>query len=262
MKVGQPSENKRSGRRVKADAEELLRYEGLWVDTFVGMRDGSPEIVEKMPVGSRMFIKASGQPRQWTQITTPDHPPRIKRQPKFSDTPAELNQWRQQVLAEEERFEQMAYQMETYAFPAIPHEQHLWEALKRARTGTQVRKIFTLSKEWLKTRAEGPNGGFVAWWYWRIVLYREADKFAKAKNDPRYPMRDSRLSGDYRRVEYFARVMAGLTLRIAPSTSVEILRKFKHPEECYCWRCLRGIAPKYPTSLARYLAEGRWFEQP
>ena len=261
MKLGQSTDKNGPGRRTQAMPEELLRYEGLWVDTFRGLRDGSPEFSKKVGIGSRIFIKSSGKGRQSTQITVPGMPPRIRKQPKFADTPEELHQWQRKVQEEEKLFESMTDATEYVVISAIPDERPLWEALKRARTAPQVRRICTGSKIWLKPRIEFPGGGFVEYWPWRRILYRDAEKFCMAKNDPRYPSRDSRESGDYRRVEYFARVMAGLTLRIAPSTSVDILRKLKHPAECYCWRCIAGIAPRLPMTLARFLSEGLWFEE-
>ena len=102
---------------------------------------------------------------------------------------------------------------------AIPSESRLWEALKRADTATQVRRIYSQSKIWLKPRLEFPNGRFIEYWPFRRILYKRAEAFCRAKLDPRYPGRDQRKSGDYRRVEYLARVMAGLTVRLGETGS-------------------------------------------
>lgn len=257
----QPIEKKALGRRRRADADMLLKYEGLWVDTFRGMRDGNPEVETDVlpPVG--MFIKSSGQGQEQLYVQKEGKGPRIIRQPKFITTPDETRSWHTRVQEEQDQFE------ESISHPApvrvkvaaIPSERSLWEALKRATTAAQVRRIYSQSKLWLKPRLEFPGGGFAEFWPFRRVLYRDAEKFCKAKLDPRYPNRDQRRSGDYRRVEHLARVMAGLTIRIAPSTAVELLRKLKHLEECQCWRCMMRIAPRYRRSLARLLAEGDWY---
>jgi hypothetical protein len=141
----------------------------------------------------------------------------------------------------------------------IASERPLWDALKRAETASQVRKICTRSKIWLNPRIEFPDGGFAEYWPWRRVLYRDAEKFCQAKLDLRYPRLDKRESGDYRRIEFLSRVMAGLTMRLAPSTAVETLRKMKHPQHCSCWRCYLEIAPRYRRSLAHLLTHGDWF---
>jgi hypothetical protein len=260
IKVSQPIENRPPGRPNKATEEELLRYEGLWVDTFRGLRDGNREIETEVPAVPSMFIKRSGPGQEQLYIEGSGKRPRIIRQPKFSTTPDEIHRWRSLVQKEQDQFEEAIMNPVPVQVPvaAIPSERLLWEALKRANTATQVRRICSLSRIWLKPRQDFPGGGFAEYWPWRRILYRDAAKFCRAKRDLRYPSRDQRKSGDYRRIEYLARVMAGLTLRLAPSTAVDILRKIKHSEECICWRCLMQIAPCYPISLARFLAEGNW----
>jgi len=261
MKLRQSPEKKRPGRRRLSDAELLLRYEGLWVDTFRGLRDGNPEIETEIPGGTGMFIRRSGQGPEQLYIEAAGENPRVIRQPKFSTTPDEIRRWQSRVQKEQDQFERATLDLVPVRIKvaAIPSEHRLWEALKRASTAAQVRRIYTRSKTWLKPRLEFPNGGFMEYWPFRRVLYRDAAKFCRAKLDPRYPERDQRKSGDYRRIEYLARVMAGLTLRLAPSTGVERLRKMKHTERCMCWRCLMQIAPRYPITLARCLSEGNWF---
>lgn len=261
-KLSQLIEKRPAGRPRKATDDELLRYEGLWVDTFRGLRDGNPEIVSEVPSVPSMFIRRSGPGQEQLYVESSGSPPRIIRQPRFSTTPDELRTWRSLVQKEQDEFESAIHSTVPVRViaPAILSERQLWEALKRARAAAQVRRICSQSKRWLKPRQEFPGGGFAEYWPFRRILYRDAEAFCRAKLDPRYPCRDQRDSGDYRRVEYLARVMAGLTLRLAPSTAVEMLRKMKHAEQCMCWRCLMGIAPRYPTSLARYLAEGNWFK--
>ena len=261
MKLSQLIEKRAAGRPRKGSDDELLRYEGLWVDTFRGLRDGNPESVTEVPSMPSMFIRRSGPGQEQLYIESSGSPPRVIRQPKFSTTPDELRTWRSLVQKEQDEFESAIDNPVPVRVnvAAIPSERRLWEALKRARTAAQVRRTYSQSKIWLKPRQEFPGGGFAEYWPFRRILYRDADAFCRAKLDPRYPGRDQRESGDYRRVEYLARVMAGLTLRLAPSTAVEMLRKMKHAEQCMCWRCLMGIAPRYRISLARYLAEGNWF---
>jgi hypothetical protein len=235
-----------------------VRYEWLWVDTFRGLRDGNPQVESEMHTGG-MFIKSSGQGPEQIYIEKAGRKPRIVRQPKFSTTPDEKLRWRSQAQRELQQFETTVSEPVRVTFPPIPSERRLWEALKRADTAAQVRRIYSRSRIWLKPRLELPGGSFFEHWPFRRVLYRDAAAFCRAKLDPRYPRRDKRKSGDYRRLEYLSRVMAGLTVRLAPSTAVEMLRKMKHLEQCQCWRCMRGIAPRFPRSLAHLLAHGDWF---
>jgi len=261
MKLSQPIEKRRAGRPREASEDELLRYEGLWVDTFRGLRDGNPEVVTEVPSVPSMFVRRSGPGQEQLYIEGFGKPTRLIRQPRFSTTPDELRSWRSRVRKEHDQFEGAMLNPVPVRITvaAIPSECQLWEALKRAATAAQVRRICSQSTIWLKPRLEFPSGSFFEYWPFRRILYRDAEAFCRAKLDPRYPSRDQRKSGDYRRVEFLARVMAGLTVRLAPSTAVEMLRKMKHTEQCMCWRCLMQIAPRYPMSLARYLTEGNWF---
>lgn len=263
--MDQTTENRRVGgpRFLDADARNglLLNYEFHWVDTFRGLRDGNPEIETETFAGGRMFIKRSGPGPEEIYVVKAGEKPRKIRQPKFSTTPDETRRWRSRVREEEEKFEENGVATRTIRVDAIPSERRLWEALLRAKTGSQVRRIYSQSRIWLKPRKEFPDGGYAEYWPFRRVLYRDAEQFCRAKLDPRYPGCDQRDSGDHRRIEYLARVMAGLTVRLAPSTGVEILRKLKHLDQCSCWRCMLKIAPRHPRSLASLLASGEWFRQ-
>jgi len=259
MKVIQPTEKKHFGRPRQSNAELLLNYEYLWVDTLRGLRDGNPEVETESRAGGSVFIKSSGRGPEWVHLATRGKKARIIRQQKFGRTPDEIRRWRARVKGEEDQFEKDVSSPVRIKISPVPSERRLWEALKRAGTAAQVRRICSQSKRWLKPRLEFASGGFMEPWPFRRALYREAEKFCRAKLDPRYPRRDNRKSGDYRRVEYLARVLAGLTHRLAPSTAVEMLRKMKHTRQCDCWRCMRRIAPRYPRSLAHLLASGDWF---
>jgi hypothetical protein len=262
MKLVEQTENKRPGRRMKASDELLLRYECLWVDTFRGLRDGDPEVETETIAGGGLFIKGDRQRSEQLYIAEAGRKLRTIRQPKFADTPDEIRHWHSRVQKEHAQFERDMFDPVRVRVPACTSERRLWEALKRADTASQVRRICSRSKIWLKPRLEFPNGDFIEHWPFRRVLYSNAAKFCLAKLYPRYPRRDQRRSSDYRRIEYFARVMAGLTLKLAPSTAVERLRKMKHAEQCRCWRCLIQVAPRFPMSLTQFLAEGNWFRGP
>jgi hypothetical protein len=209
--------------------------------------------------GQEKLLIMSEQDRETVHVILPGEAPRTVRQPKFTSAPEEIQSWRNRVQSEEEKLRRitMGYETMRTKISALPAERQLWEGLKRAHTPAQVRRIWSRSKLWLSPRLEFPNGGHIELWLYRRALYKYADKFCRAKLDSRYPSRDERESGDYRRIEYFARVMAGLTLGFAPSTAVERLRKMKHTRRCDCWRCVLKIAPRYRQSLARFLSQSR-----
>lgn len=274
----QITENRPRGRPSFLDMKELLQWEGTWIELFCNLRDGARATrvetrgasgmlikashdKEKIYVGSEGKIREQGG-RETIYTAIPGEKPHIEVQPRIIETTEEMQIWRDKTQRAEEEFQRLvmgdAPRMTTT--PTIPAERHIWEALKRARTAAEVRRAYSRSKIWLRSRVNYPGGGY--WdWSWSPYpreLHRRAEEFCKAKLDRRYPASDMRPSGDYRRIEYFARVMAGLSLPkpISPSYSVEVLRKLRHLRTCNCWRCSNKIAPRYSLSLARFLFEG------
>jgi hypothetical protein len=276
MKLGQHTENRPHGRPRRPQAQKLLLSEAIWVGIFCHLRDGLSErtVVTHGTSGTfiraredrdKMFVTTADETREQGGrekliLILPGEAPRTVRQPKFINTPDEMQRWLSKARNIEEKFERvtMGDEARIMKAPAVPAERQLWEALKRARTAAQVRRICSRSKVWLKSRLEFPSGSFIDWSWspYPRALYEHAAEFCRAKLDNRYPGRDQRESGDYRRIEYLARVMAGLSLAkpISSSYSIEVFRKMKHPRQCKCWRCTLKIAPRYQRSLARFLS--------
>jgi hypothetical protein len=253
--------------------------EARWIEIFYALRNGTPESAQETRGSSGMFIVASGDRdkffqganvgqelsempgRQTLNLFIPGEKPVTLRQPKIIDTAQEMDQWADKVDEAVEQFRRKTMGDEAIVtrLPALNAERDLWEALMLATTEKQVRQIVSRSKRWLKSRYEFPSGGHVDFSFspFPRALYIHAAQFCAAKLDTRYPADDTRPSGDYRRLEYLARVMAGLSLGKpkSPSYSIEVFRKMKHSDECCCWRCTVKVAPRYPCSLARYLSE-------
>jgi hypothetical protein len=202
-----------------------------------------------------MLVKSSGQDRETLQVFRSGEKPR-----KFSahKALAEGQEWHARVREEENEFDALATGQKTAKVQsrAIPAECHLWKALKRARSARQVRRICRQSKHWLKWKSEFVRDGVVRGYAQSPsacpkALYDHAEEFCQAKRDDRYPDSD-RPSSDDKRIEFFARVMAGLSLLepIAPATAVDLLRKFKHRRHCQCWRCtLRRQSGLHESSI-------------
>lgn len=244
------------GRPKVTDSKDLLFYEYVWVVTFLGLRDGLPESEEDVPGGRgpAILIKSSGREREGLKVYRTDRKPVALSIHKALATD---EGWRSRVQKEEEEFDDlvMGKQKVRMHYPAAPDERHLWEALKRARTPAQVRRICRRSKHWLRWEWKEGRAQIISPSACPRALYDHAEEFCQSKRDPRFPRHDERPSGDYRRIEYFARVMAGLSLvrPIAPSYSVDFLRKMKHAKDCVCWRCTLRIAPRYRLSLTQFL---------
>jgi hypothetical protein len=253
MKMVKATQSKTRGRPSAASSEQLLRYEWLWIETLCGLRDGVYGAEGETAGSSGMLMKSDEKGREKIDIIVPGEAPRTLLQPKFTTTPEELRDWHNRTGKERSAFTQARLTGRVKHSVLIPAERHLWNALKRAQTAAQVRRIVSQSKEWLRPRLEFPDGSYMEQWPFRRALYTRAAEFCKSKIARRYPRRDKRESGDYRRIEYLARVLAGLTLGISPSTAVERLRKMKHAEQCRCWRCTCKIRPRYQRTLAQFL---------
>lgn len=106
-------------------------------------------------------------------------------------------------------------------------EPEVWRQLVQAQTAEQVRKACEESKRWLNPKAGRP---------YVQLLHDKAEQFVRAKKYAYYPRR---ASGDVKRIAFFARVMAGITLGISPITAVDRLRKMKHGRGCPCVNCHR-----------------------
>ena len=155
----QPIEKRPRGIPKRLDVDMLLRFEGLWVDTFRGLRDGNPEFDTEAMAGGGMFIKHSSAGSMFInrRIPGPEQlyilnagkEPRTIRQSKF-DTTDEKRHWRSRAKKEEDQFEEANTTSRPMKVTAIRSERRLWEALKRADTAAKVRRICSRSKIWLK----------------------------------------------------------------------------------------------------------------
>lgn len=200
---------------------------------FRGLRDGSPEEEEDVPTNrsSAMLIKSNGRDRE--SLTTFFPGMKRRRHASALRDVAEDEVFRNKVQKIEKEFEELtgltSQRTTRMRYPAIPHERPLWEALKRARNAAQVRRVVSRSKYWLKWEWKQKIGDAELHSVSGILktLYDYAEEFCKAKLDPRYPTQS-----DDKRIEYLARIMAGLTLlkRIKPSYADKILREARHSE--------------------------------
>jgi hypothetical protein len=228
------------GRPRRVNLRELSFYERLWTQTFRGLRDGSPPCQEEVLDGGSMMLIKSARPKTTTlTIYEPGKPERhwsvdtgvVKGQDFRS---AERQQAEALMQKEEKRFEDVAAGKKTLRVlrEAIPPERHLWEALKRARTAAEVRRICCRSRYWLRWEWTGELNG--KRWYCRSpylcpsALYDQAEAFCRAKEYSRYP-KSSRPSSDDKKLAYFACIMSALSLRkpISPATAEDLLRRLR-----------------------------------
>lgn len=227
-------ENTARGRKKRVDAHELLVQEQAWTITFLGLRDGSPAIELEIPggIGASMLISSKDKHGHRSLRAFKAGGQQLEASVRFATAPSEIIAWSNMVQKAEHAFESLAtgktiWNVQQQQRPA---ERHLFDALMSAKTPRQVRRICRRSNDWLRYRWDFPRGMFCELHSaCPRILYERADEFCRAKLDPRYPARDNRASGDYRRIQYLAWVMAGLSLPkpISPSYAVELFRKQK-----------------------------------
>ena len=209
--------------RKESRARELLELEAFWRYTLQGLRDGAMENIAE----PRAMILVSDRERA-----------RAWRLRKVFDKRRDLVDDDSELGARWQRIESDATSPDaniTRRRNSIPAEPHIWEALKRAKNAAEVRRAFSRSKHWLtdEWKQTFPNGGFVSFPSLTATLYDHADKFCKAKLDSRYPRGHTPRSDD-KRIEYLARVLAGLSLR-------------KRMRPSYADKTLRALAPRKPS---------------
>ncbi len=118
----------------------------------------------------------------------------------------------------------------------LPPEPEFWKALTSLRTTPSALCRLAKQSQFL--------GGF----YLNVFL-SHAKEFCQSKQDVRYPRaglrKRSRMrpTSEDKRADYFARAMAGLSLRkvLSPATTVDLLRKLKHGKGCPCWQCRLAV---------------------
>ena len=199
-------------KRGPAVLHELIRLEFGWQIVFSGLREGLPGWDNHLPNPETAGLK-------WLRSSKQHY--RSEDEKEFWDK----HFARHLQEADKEFTEKIILAPPRDA----PSEPELWKALSDPQNGPKkVRDICVKSKV-LRFLFGRPRS---------MPLYEHAREFCRAKRDKRYPHSD-RPSSESKRVDYLARVMAGLRLQkpIAPATAVDILRKMKHKRACPCWRC-------------------------
>jgi hypothetical protein len=216
-------------KRDPAMLRELVRLEFSWQVIFAGMRYGIPGGAEPLnvysihgPTKSIVYGMPQGIELKWTK------PDKLLRDTE-DERKAWQRHWENHVKEADEEFTQKIVLSPPRDLPGEPE---LLDALMRQGTkAIQVRRICKQSKHLT------PYPGVPC----PTALYVHAEEFCEAKKDERYPDggKQNRASSYDKRIDYLARVMAGLSLQkpIAPATAVDLLRKTKHKRGCACWRC-------------------------
>lgn len=99
--------------------------------------------------------------------------------------------------------------------PVFP-EAKIWDQIKDARSATEMQKALDALERF--SRKLCPRARWADTFWSRVLgaVRDHADDLVKAKELPHYPKSSRRKTSDDKRIEFFAKVMAGLALRLAP----------------------------------------------
>ena len=118
------TENKGRAGRKPVDLRTLIFWEWHWWQAFSLIRDG---VIGGQEIDGGLFPVAD-----WKDPV----------RPAWMTHPGAIHEWEKKVREDYySRFEQKSYYSK-----GVPVERHLWEALKRARTARQVRRICSQSR--------------------------------------------------------------------------------------------------------------------
>jgi hypothetical protein len=201
-------------RRDPEVLRELLRWEFQWQIVFLGLREGFPGWDTSLQHPKTAGLKWYREPANF----------RTKDEERFWQ-----KHYRNNVKKADREFTEKIIEAEPRD---VPPEPEIWAALcKPATSAKEIRKL-CLRSLYLKPRPGDPCP---------TALYDHAEKFCKAKRDDRYPGggKQNRKSSEGKRVDYLARVLAGLSMPkpMRPATAEDLLRKMRHAKRCICWRC-------------------------
>jgi hypothetical protein len=135
--------------------------------------------------------------------------------------------------------------------PPIYPATEAWERMKRARTAAEMkmaaRAVRRWESEWAKGIPQEMLGAPAEWrtgpHYYAKAIRTNADTLMRAKRLPHYPSDPA--SNDDKRIAFFAKVLAGLTLGLAPLTATKRLSRWRWPHELAKGE-LRELARQYP----------------
>jgi hypothetical protein len=204
-------------KRDRAVLRELIQHEFWWAVIFARIRYGQRGGDDSIPDLKEAALKWRYLPNSKLWLNTSSK--RLFSAKDLAEHAKELDEdFTQNVVRARPR--------------DLPNEPEVWKALTGLHTKpAEVRRICKQSQ--YLTR------------FYLNVLLSHAKEFCNSKCNKRYPCAGltkgskPRPSSEDKRADYFARVMAGLSLRkpLAPATAVDLLRKMNHGRRCVCWRC-------------------------
>src|SRR5437879_3205970 len=104
---------------------------------------------------------------------------------------------------------------ETAVIEPVMPKPELWESLKRARSEREIRDAANVMRRWVADQQPRMTGAST----FPDVIGAHAKELIEARELPSYP-RSDRPRSDDKRIEFFAKVLAGLEIGIASATAI------------------------------------------
>ena len=187
-----------------ADIGTLKVYATEWSFFLYELRGGGPVEVYKVKRAKRFELKDN----RWVDQTKHIF---VK---KFHPASEEARHWLERPPSGE-----------WYVTRPLPEAPEVWKQLKRARSNSDIVQ-FLAEVEKRKTKEECIPGNL-----WHTLLHgarEHASELLKARHLPHYPREEGeRPSSDNKRVDFWAKVLAGAALGLAPATGLVLSPKFQ-----------------------------------
>lgn len=220
-----------------------------WFYILKGLRDGHPDLLQAMVWGpwqaageaqiragvAEMILLVRIIPDQQGRHETAARVlERIKmfarktgNEPPQFEYPLSQKIQQDTLLPDEWQFGLSSNQRGVLFFPPLPPQPYLWEQLKRSRSVKQMRRTTGEIYEWLLTAVPGvqnmPD--------FRTALCDRAGELFRARDLWNYPRAGKkRPTSDDKRIEFFAKALAGLMLGVSPATATKKLANWDFPK--------------------------------
>jgi hypothetical protein len=209
------------GRPKLADLERLKSEAARWASFLFTLRDGQSGFIEKVTGWRRVEGKGFKVRRATGIVVVKIIPVERKTASKFIRTIQKLKDENWIVFR-----------------PTFP-DPNAWEQLKRARSAREVQEAAQSIRRW-----ERHFGPIVVWKELPKAIRCHGIDILKAKMLPNYP-KSKRPRSDDKRILFFAKVMAGLTLGIAAATATKRLGCWSWPKD-WAEKPLERLTTQYP----------------
>lgn len=222
--------------RKPVDLELLKGSATVWASFLYTLRDGQSGLIQKVKWGPVIELRpdAKGYAHQGSRVVFVGKKPL-----RYRSSQVILGAKIIPLECATAKFPKLKLEKGWTISPPVLPKPEAWKQLKRARSVEEVRQAGESIRKW-----ERKFGPLVAWRELPKTIHSHANEILGARRLPNYP-RTNRPTSDDKRLLFFAKVMAGLTLGIAPATAVKRLGRWRFPKD-WAEKPVRDLEARYP----------------